>query len=217
MLLYLGWAHSRHTGNRDADWLEQIPPESWRKERKLYSLDVFRKLYWRLSAGIWESWRLLICNFLEIYNLQHLSPSERVVYKLRDNEIQIVMTHRVPCVLWCMCVCVCGRGRCLGMRQYIPLKLIEPVWAFIAGSLWRHHSSRLHQLEVSQLFLQMPCSLRAPLARASWAYPFLDGLSCIPGCSHDLHSVREHPSIVTACHWSLLCFYSLCLEGSPNS
>ena len=35
------------------------------------------------------------------------------------------------CVCVCVGVCVCGwvagRGRCFGMRQYIPPKLTEPV------------------------------------------------------------------------------------------
>ena len=92
------------------------------------------------------------------------------------------------------------------------------MWVFIAGSLWRCHPSRLHQLEVTQLSHQMPWSLKVPLARASWAYPSLDGLSCFPGCSYDLHSVRELPPIPNCLLLvSTLCFLNHFLEGSPNS
>lgn len=51
-LLYLGWAYSRRT-DQDIDGREQMFPENWRREMKLYSPALLGKICRGSLAGPW--------------------------------------------------------------------------------------------------------------------------------------------------------------------
>jgi hypothetical protein len=75
---------------------------------------------------------------LDLFCNSHLSinlfSGDRLVYKLRDNEKQVTMPHRMAYVL---CFIHVSQGLSVWGTKHFKIDKTESEWEFIAGHLWR--------------------------------------------------------------------------------